>query len=98
MECTRQLVKEWHARGVTPSELEKAKTRMIGSRTIASDTVDNLHSSVLTYILEKKPPKEAMEAFKLMVQSLTLDDVNSAIQKCVDPTMFNEVVVGPTAF
>tara|TARA_B110000008_G_scaffold7792_2_gene7610 strand:+ start:3057 stop:5525 length:2469 start_codon:yes stop_codon:yes gene_type:complete len=97
MACTKQLVQEWHAHGVTPIELEKAKSRMIGSRTIASDTVDNLHSSVLRYILEKKPPKQAMDAFKMLVQSLTIDDVNRAIKTCVDPSAFNEVVVGPTS-
>lgn len=93
--CTKELVKEWSEHGVTPLELSNAKERMVGSKVIASDTVDNLNSMVLKHILEKKSPKQAFEDYKSTVQQLTMQDVNSAIQTFIDPTTFTSVIVGP---
>jgi len=95
MECTRQLINEWHAHGVTPKELENAKDRMIGSRVIAADTIDNLHSMVVKDILNHKKPKYEFERFKENVRALTLKDVNDAILKYIDPTKLTSIVVGP---
>ncbi len=93
--CTKELVQDWHKHGVTPLELANAKDRMIGSRVISADTVDNLHSMVIKYILEHKEPKQELELFKQKVRALTLEAVNSAIRKYIDPTAFATVVVGP---
>lgn len=93
--CTKELVAEWSEHGVTPLELNNAKERLVGSKVIASDTVDNLHSMVLKDILEKRSPEQSFEEYKSTVQQLTLQDVNSAIQTFIDPTKFVSVVVGP---
>ena len=95
MACTKELVQAWHEHGVTPLELANAKDRMIGSRVISADTVDNLHSMVIKSILEQKEPKQELELFKQKVRALTLEAVNSAIHKYIDPTTFATVVVGP---
>ena len=93
--CTKELVAEWSKHGVTPLELKNAKERLVGSKVIASDTVDNLHSMVLKDILEKRSPEQAFEEYKTTVQQLSLQDVNTAIQTFIDPTKFTSVVVGP---
>ena len=93
--CTKELVAEWSDHGVTPLELSNAKERLVGSKVIASDTVDNLHSMVLKHILEKRSPEQAFEEYKTTVQQLTLEDVNTAIRTFVDPTAFTSVIVGP---
>lgn len=95
MACTKQLVQDWHAHGVTPLELNNAKDRMVGSRVIAADTVDNLHSMAIKSILEQKEPKQELELFKEKVGALTLEGVNRAIRKYIDPTALAIVVVGP---
>ena len=76
-------------------ELASAKSNMIGSKVIASDTVQSLHSMVLKDILEKRNPKEAFAEFNSMVNALTLEDVNRAIRKFVDTSALATVVVGP---
>ena len=96
MECTRQLINEWHTSGVTPKELENAKDRMIGSLVIAADTIDNLHSMVVKDILNHKKPRYEFEKFQENVRALTLSDVNNAIFKYIDPAKLTSIVVGPT--
>lgn len=93
--CTKELVAEWSEHGVTPLELSDAKERLVGSKVISSDTVDNLQSMVLKHILAKRNPEEAFEQYKSIVQELSLEDVNSAIQNYIDPTKFTSVIVGP---
>ena len=96
MACTRQLIQEWHAHGVTPKELENAKDKMIGSRVIAADTIDNLHAMVVKDILNHQNPKEEFRRFEKEVRELTLSDVNDAIWKYVDPSKLTSIVVGPS--
>lgn len=93
--CTKELVQEWQQHGVTPQELANAKDRIIGSRKIMADTVDNLHSMVLKYILQNKNPQYECRQFENMVQSLSLDDVNQALHKYIDPNLFATIVIGP---
>lgn len=95
MKCTRELIDNWHKHGVSPVELANAQDKMIGSHLIASDTVDNLHSFVVKSILQHKKPKEDFQLFETKVRSLTLTQVNNAIQRYIDPTLLTSVVVGP---
>ena len=95
LSCTKQLIQEWHKNGVTEKELQDVKDNMIGRRVIASDTIDQLHDMVLHYIIQGKSPKEAFDAFCSDVKALTLEKVNAAIQKWIDPSQMVEIVVGP---
>ena len=95
MECTKEIVGQWQSAGITPKELQNAKQRLIGSRTIAMDEVDELSSIALRYILEEKDPVVEMEHFKTHVRALTLKDVNQVLLKYIDTNAFTEVIVGP---
>ena len=95
LECTRELVQDWVDHGITPSEFKDAKSNMLGSKTIAMDTVDNLHAVALKHILEGKDTAEALKTFKNMLSELTREDVNNAIQTHIDPKAFASVIVGP---
>ena len=95
MQCTKEIVREWQQAGVTPKELQNAKERMTGSRIIAMDEVDQLSSTALKYILEKRNPVEEMEKITQCVQELTLQEVNQILHKYIDPDTFTEVIVGP---
>jgi zinc protease len=95
LECTKQLVQEWVEHGITPAELKDVKTHLRGSKTIALDTVDNLHSVALKNILEKKDTLTSFNKFKTILNDLSLEDVNQALRKHIDPTTFAMVKVGP---
>lgn len=95
LECTKQLVQEWVEHGITPAELKDVKTLLRGSKTIALDTVDNLHSVALKNILEKKDTLTSFNKFKTILNDLSLEDVNQALRKHIDPTTFAMVKVGP---
>lgn len=95
LECTRKIVGEWARDGVTPVELATAKTHILGSKIIAVDTVDNLHSMVLHHILNQRPAESSFKQYKDILKSLTLEDVNGALRRHIDPTAFTSVVVGP---
>jgi predicted Zn-dependent peptidase len=95
LECTKQLVQEWVEHGITPAEFNDVKTHLRGSKTIALDTVDNLHSVALKNILEKKDTVTSFNKFKTILNDLSLEDVNQALRKHIDPTTFAMVKVGP---
>lgn len=96
MACTRDIIQQWHAKGVTASELAGAKDCLIGRRTIASDTVDSLKSMALKYIIEGKHPERAFQNFKEKVRNLTLEQVNNVIARRLDPDKMVEIIVGPS--
>ena len=94
VETTKELIQEWQAHGVTTNELANAKERMVGSRIIAIDEVDQLGSIVLKCILEEKDPITEFKNFKDTVESLTVAEVNNTLLKYIDPTKFTEVIIG----
>lgn len=96
MECTEQLVRDWVEHGITPGELADAKSNMAGSKKISMDTVDNLHSTVLKHILDKKDTVKSLQTFQQILNDLTLEDVKSAIQTHIDPNTFAIIKVGPS--
>ena len=95
MATTRELIQEWKTSGITPRELENASSRMIGSRKIAMDDVDQLGSTLLKHILDGKDAVQELQKFDTMVSELTVDFVNQTIQKYIDPSAFAEIIVGP---
>lgn len=97
MAATKELLLGWHRDGVQQDELERAKEHIIGSRVIAMDSVDQLHGTVLQYLIHKKSPREAIAAYHDTVESLTLDEVNDVLRDLIDVDAMSEVVVGPTS-
>lgn len=95
LKCTKELLQDWHTHGVTPQELENVKERILGSRTIAADSVDKLHGMVLQYLLQKKQPAVAIQEFSDTLQSLTLQEVNDTITNLVDINAMTEIITGP---
>ena len=97
MAATKELLLGWHRDGVQQDELERAKEHIIGSRVIAMDSVDQLHGTVLQYLIHKKSPREAIADYHDTVESLTLDEVNDVLRDLIDVDAMTEVVVGPTS-
>lgn len=97
MAATKELLSAWKEHGVTLEELERAKEHMIGSRVIAMDSIDQLHGTVLQYLIHKKEPRQVMQEYKDTIQSLSLDEVNQTLRECININSMSEVVVGPTS-
>lgn len=95
LECTKTLLTEWQQHGVTPSELQNAKDRMVGSRVIASDSVDHLHGMVVQSIVKGKDPEKHFNDFEHQVNALEIESVNTLLKKLIDPDKMVEIVVGP---
>jgi len=89
------LIQEWHEHGVTPLELQNAKDRMIGSRVIASDSVDHLHGMVVQSIVRGKDPEKDFYDFERQVNALEIQNVNTTLKNFIDPNRLVEIVVGP---
>ena len=95
LECTRQLIREWHQDGVTPEEVATAQECMIGQQLIGSDDVDQLHTEVLKYILEGRNPQTAYQQYTDQIRALTPQTVNNALRKYLNPDQLAEVIIGP---
>jgi len=95
LECTKTLLREWHEHGVTPDELQNAKDRMIGSRVIASDSVDHLHGMVMESVMKGHDPEKAFHEFEKQVNALRIENVNAILKKTINPQKMVEIVVGP---
>jgi len=95
LKCTKTLIQEWHEHGVTPLELQNAKDRMIGSRVIASDSVDHLHGMVVQSIVRGKDPEKDFYDFERQVNALEIQNVNTTLKNFIDPNRLVEIVVGP---
>lgn len=95
LECTKTLIHEWFEHGVTLTELKHAKERMIGSRIIASDSVDHLHGIVVQSVMKGLNPEHEFDKFEKRVHGLTIEIVNRTLKRLIDPTKMSEIVVGP---
>ena len=95
LECTTEIVQKWHSEGVSTSELETAKDSMVGSRIIASDSVDELHDMLLPHILKGDACEKKYYEFNDSVRTLTLEKVNNAIKTHINPNALVQVLVQP---
>ena len=94
--CTRQLIREWHAHGITADEFSDAQQCLVGQQLIGSEEIDALHTTILKAILDERDPEASYHAYTQKVRALTLDQVNAALQKYIDPDALTETVIGPT--
>lgn len=95
LQTSKQLISDWQSGGITPKELENAKQRMIGSRKIAMDDVDQLGSTLLRHILKGEDAVHELNAFETGVQGLSVDFVNKTVKKYIDVDALAEIIVGP---
>lgn len=94
MQCTRELLADFCRSGVTSSELQFAKSRMIGSKKIERDDINELKQACIEQILNGNDPFAAFESFDKRVDELTVSFVNNAITKYLDCTKMIEISCG----
>ncbi|HEY8509241.1 MAG TPA: hypothetical protein VIL32_12830 [Steroidobacteraceae bacterium] len=81
---TRRELQKWWQRGVTASELEARKTNLIGSYQVGLATTYGMANAIL-HSLDSGAGIEWLDRYPEAVKALTVEQVNAAIRKHLDP-------------
>ena len=90
---TRRQLALWQAEGVTAEELARAKTRVAGTYLVGLATTSGLAGTVLR-TLDAGLPLEYVDQYPDRVAALTLEQVNGAIRRHLDPSRMVTVEAG----
>lgn len=93
LSSTRRQLALWHEQGVTADELARAKTRVAGTYLVGLATTSGLAGAVLR-TLDAGLPLEYVDQYPDRVAALTLDQVNDAIRRHLDPSKMVTVEAG----
>jgi zinc protease len=95
IKLTKNIVKEFIAKGVTETELRATKSYLKGSfgaRNLSSnDEISDTLAQMMIYGIEL----DYIENYSKIIDSITAEEVNSAIKKYIHPESFTIVKVGP---
>jgi zinc protease len=81
---TKKQLALWRDHGVTAAELARAKTRVAGSYRVGLATTSGLAGTVLQ-VLDSGLPIDYVDDYPAKIDALTLDQVNGAIRRHIDP-------------
>lgn len=90
---TRRQLAEWHDKGITAAELERAKTEVAGTYKVRLATTNGMAGTILT-MLNAGMPLSFVDEYPKRVAELTLDQVNGAIRRHLDPAKMVLVQAG----
>lgn len=90
---TRRELKKWHDDGVTATELERVKKDLVGSFKVGMTTTDGLAESILISI-HRGYGVEWLDRYPALINALTLQQVNGAIKKHLDPGKMTLIKAG----
>jgi len=90
---TRRQLVEWHDKGVTAAELERAKTEVAGTYKVRLATTGGMAGTILS-MLNAGMPLAFVDDYPQRVASLTLEQVNAAIRSHLDPSTMVLVQAG----
>ena len=92
-EATLEQIRKWVEKGVTAEELEAKKSTITGSYKVGLATTRGKADQIL-FNAERGRPKEFLDQYPEIIKGLTLEQVNNAIRKYVDPDRLVIVVAG----
>lgn len=84
IESTRRQLTAWYEKGITPEELEKRKSNLIGSFKVNLATTTGLAEQLLI-TAERGYDPSFLDRYPEMIGSLTTEQVNAAIKKYLKP-------------
>jgi zinc protease len=90
---TRRELLKWSSEGVTAAELAARKTDLVGSYQVSLATTAGLAAALQQAVL-RGYPVSWLEDYPRAIQALTLEDVNRAIKKHIDPAKMVLVKAG----
>ncbi|CAM3018179.1 M16 family metallopeptidase [Rariglobus hedericola] len=90
---TRRELKSWYEQGVTSAEVDRTKTNLAGSFQVGLATTDGLAGAILTTI-HRGYPLGWLDDYTNNLNAVTLDQVNAAIKKHLNPDNFVLIKAG----
>ena len=90
---TRRELKAWYEQGVTAAEVARTKTNLAGSFQVGLATTDGLAGTILATV-HRGYPLEWIDDYTLRLETVTLDQVNAAIKKHLQPDNFVLIKAG----
>lgn len=93
---TRRELERWWRDGVTASELEARKTNMVGAYQVGLATTAGMAGAMLQTVNRGKP-LAWLDQYPKAIEALTVEQVNTAIRKHLDPAKMALVEAGTLA-
>lgn len=90
---TRRQLEDWHARGVTQAELDRARSEVAGSYKVRLATTGGMAGTILT-MLNAGMPLAFVDEYPQQVAALSLGQVNEAVRRHLDPSKMVLVQAG----
>lgn len=80
VKLTKDLVRDWRDNGITQEELDRAKTRAIGSANVAWDAPHNVADALHAARLHFEAPAARCKSMAERVRAVTLEDCQRAVK------------------
>ncbi|WP_431822194.1 M16 family metallopeptidase [Burkholderia sp. F1] len=93
---TRRVLDAWWKQGITQAELDARKDGMIGRRQVAMETTGQMAHMLTQTVLQDQPLSD-LDTYPERVRALTVEQVNAAIRKYLDPSKMMLVQAGTFA-
>jgi len=90
---TERELRKWHDNGITAAELQRVKQDLIGTFKVGMATTDGLADSLLISI-HRGYGIDWLDRYPSMIDALTLDQVNGAIRRHVNPDRMTLIKAG----
>ena len=84
----------WNTKFISEEELENSKRELLGRRALDMDDFNVVTDIYHSHLLNKRDPTQEWNSYKTAVESVTLKEVQEAIQ-LLDPTTWVSVSTGP---
>ncbi|WP_176047873.1 pitrilysin family protein [Burkholderia sp. BCC1644] len=81
---TRRILDAWWKQGVTQAELDARKDGMIGRHQVSMETTGQMAAMIAQTVLQDRPLSD-LDTYPQRVRALTVDQVNTAIRKYLNP-------------
>ena len=90
---TLDQINKWYENGVHEDELNSKKSTITGSYKVALDTTSGLVSKILSNA-ERGRPVSYLDEYVGIINNISLDQINNAISKYIDPNKLTIVSAG----
>lgn len=91
--ATREVINSWYQDGVTEDEVQSALDTLTGSYLVALSTTGSVAGQVLSF-MQRGFPADYIDTYPEVLQQVTPEKVNAAIQQYIDPSQTTTVAAG----
>ncbi len=91
--ATKDVIRDFVEEGATADELDAKKTTITGSYTVGLATTERLARSILTNA-ERGFDVSYLDTFPKEIRALTLEEVNTAVRRYLEPEAIQEALAG----